>query len=144
MTTQDYIRINNERLAALSTPYDPIAGDSTDTRRVPCTIPGTDRTAYIPLSMASDPRLDVATSIATFEKLRVIHDFEFWCARCVIVRDKLTGADIPFVLNRPQRRLVAALESMRLASKPIRIIMLKARQWGGSTYYYLLIYLNSL
>lgn len=133
MTTQDYIRINNERLAALSTSYDPIAGDSTDTRRVPCTIPGTDRTAYIPLSMASDPRLDVATSIATFEKLRVIHDFEFWCARCVIVRDKLTGADIPFVLNRPQRRLVAALESMRLASKPIRIIMLKARQWGGST-----------
>ena len=43
----NYLKINRERLAALSIPYDPIAGDSLDHNRVPHTIPGTDRTAYI-------------------------------------------------------------------------------------------------
>lgn len=38
-----------------------------------------------------------------------------------------------FKLTRPQRRFVARLEELRLAGKPIRIILLKARQWGGST-----------
>ena len=38
-----------------------------------------------------------------------------------------------FVLNRPQRKLVNALEAMRREGRPIRLILLKARQWGGST-----------
>ena len=38
-----------------------------------------------------------------------------------------------FRLNRPQRKLVEKLESMRLAGRPIRLLLLKARQWGGST-----------
>ncbi|MBQ8772893.1 MAG: hypothetical protein IJZ17_00225, partial [Muribaculaceae bacterium] len=48
-------------------------------------------------------------------------------------RDKLSGKNIPFSLNRPQRRVLAVLESQRLAQKPLRLILLKARQWGGST-----------
>ena len=40
---------------------------------------------------------------------------------------------MPFVLNRPQRKFVECLEKMRLDGKPIRLILLKARQWGGST-----------
>lgn len=60
-------------------------------------------------------------------------DFERWCRECVTVTDKLTGAYVPFQLNAPQRRVAALMERERRAGRPIRIIMLKARQWGGST-----------
>lgn len=60
-------------------------------------------------------------------------NFVLWAERCVRISDKLTGASVPFVLNRPQRKVLARLEAMRRAGKPIRLIMLKSRQWGGST-----------
>ncbi len=60
-------------------------------------------------------------------------DFERWCAECVTVSDKITGEPVPFILNNPQRRLLGELERQRLSGRPIRIILLKARQWGGST-----------
>lgn len=60
-------------------------------------------------------------------------DFEGWCRDCVIIEDKLTGAHVPFVLNGPQRRVAGILEKQRRAGQPIRLILLKARQWGGST-----------
>lgn len=66
-------------------------------------------------------------------KERIRYDFEFWAAMFIKIKDKLGQEDIPFILNRPQRRFLALLEAQRLAQKPIRIIMLKARQWGGST-----------
>ena len=67
------------------------------------------------------------------ERRRIREDFEFWCARCVTIKDKMSGRNVPFVLNRPQRRLVGVMEGQRLAGKPVRVILLKARQWGGST-----------
>lgn len=39
----------------------------------------------------------------------------------------------PFILNYPQRIVLEMLEEMRLKGEPIRLIILKARQWGGST-----------
>lgn len=66
-------------------------------------------------------------------KLRDQYDFEFWAASWTTIQDKETAKDIPFKLNRGQRKLLKELESMRRAGKPIRIILLKARQWGGST-----------
>ena len=66
-------------------------------------------------------------------KERIRYDFEFWAAMFIKIKDKLGQEDIPFILNRPQRRFLAMLEEQRTALKPIRIIMLKARQWGGST-----------
>ncbi|MCM1320093.1 MAG: hypothetical protein NC217_06885 [Muribaculaceae bacterium] len=62
-----------------------------------------------------------------------IDNFSQWCRECVTITDKLTGAPVPFVLNAPQRRLAEAMERQRRAGQPIRIILLKARQWGGST-----------
>ena len=59
--------------------------------------------------------------------------FEHWAATKVRIKPKGGGQPIPFILNRPQRRLVKALEAMRTANLPIRLILLKARQWGGST-----------
>lgn len=60
-------------------------------------------------------------------------DFQFWAATCVKIKDKISGRLVPFVLNRAQRRVLDILERQRLAGEPMRLIMLKARQWGGST-----------
>lgn len=49
------------------------------------------------------------------------------------IQDKMSGQMRPFSLNYPQRLVLEKLETMRRARKPIRLIILKARQWGGST-----------
>ncbi len=66
-------------------------------------------------------------------KERIRHDFEFWAAMFIRIKDKMGTDDIPFILNRPQRRYLNLLEQQRTTDQPIRVIMLKARQWGGST-----------
>lgn len=66
-------------------------------------------------------------------ELRFDHDFEFWAFSTVKIQDKDTKLSIPFTLNLGQRTLLSKLEAMRLAGQPIRTILLKARQWGGST-----------
>lgn len=65
--------------------------------------------------------------------MRCKYDFCFWAAMLAFISNKGAGDVVPFVLNRPQRRLIDKFERLRLAAKPIRIILLKARQWGGST-----------
>ena len=64
---------------------------------------------------------------------KYMNDFEKWCRDCVTITDKESGEEIPFLLNAPQRRVLGELEAMRSSGRPIRMIMLKARQWGGST-----------
>lgn len=64
---------------------------------------------------------------------RCRHDFAFWAITCATIKNKDGGPDIHFRLNRPQVKVLAMLEKMRLENKPIRMIILKARQWGGST-----------
>jgi hypothetical protein len=71
--------------------------------------------------------------LKSFTDLRFKYDFEFWCYTTVKIQDKESKLIIPFKLNRPQRRVLGRLERMRLAGMPIRAIILKARQWGGST-----------
>lgn len=44
------------------------------------------------------------------------------------------GGVTPFVLNEPQRRLDRIIEERRAAGRPVRLIILKARQMGMSTY----------
>ncbi|MGM9861539.1 MAG: terminase [Muribaculaceae bacterium] len=69
----------------------------------------------------------------TFIRLRYRYDFAFWAASTVWIHNKDAGNDVLFRLRYPQRLLVARFEEKRLANKPIRIVLLKARQWGGST-----------
>lgn len=71
--------------------------------------------------------------IDKFFRIRYKHDFAFWCWMLVKIHPKGSGDDIPFRLNRAQRRLIERFENMRKKGKPIRLILLKARQWGGST-----------
>lgn len=71
--------------------------------------------------------------IEQFVRIRCRYDFAFWAAVFVYIKRKGGGEDILFRLSRPQRRFVEKLERLRKAGKPIRIVLLKARQWGGST-----------
>lgn len=73
---------------------------------------------------------------------RYFSDFGLWARECVQIYDKGTGAPVPFVLNAPQRMLLSAMEEQRTRGLPVRIILLKSRQWGGSTHCHLLIYLE--
>lgn len=65
--------------------------------------------------------------------LRIIYDFEYWCALCVKIQDKTTKRMVPFILRSPQLKLLKVLLTELWAGRPVRVILLKARQWGGST-----------
>lgn len=71
--------------------------------------------------------------ISQFVRIRNRFDFPFWAATFVYIKNKGGGEDVLFRLTRPQRKFVERIEKRRKASKPIRIVLLKARQWGGST-----------
>lgn len=62
------------------------------------------------------------------------YDFCYWAYICVKIKPKEGGEMIPFKLNYAQIILLCLFESKRTLSEPIRIILLKARQWGGSTF----------
>jgi len=66
-------------------------------------------------------------------KLRQKHDFEYWAYCNIKIQHKETGLYVNFKLRAAQRKLLEKLEKMRLNNEPIRLILLKARQWGGST-----------
>ena len=71
--------------------------------------------------------------LADIMNLRMQYDYEFWAATCYTIQDKLSKKDIHLIHNRGQRKLTHAFEMQRRIRKPIRVIVVKARQWGGST-----------
>lgn len=127
MDITQIIEENNRRKALLPPPADPETGRGCVGPRIPVAIDG--KTLYLPESLAAS----TLPMLASTPSLRFCHDFEYWAWKCVRIRHKLTGELVPFVLNAPQRRVLEVLEKDRLAGKPLRVILLKARQWGGST-----------
>lgn len=125
---------NDRRLAAAVDGYDPVRGIGAHGDRVEVDTPveGLPR-ARVPRAMLDDPKYAVATTSLTWRQLRCRYDFEYWCALCVRIKPKDGYRLAPLVLNRGQRKVLAVLEADRLASRPIRVIVLKARQWGCST-----------
>ncbi len=80
------------------------------------------------------PNDDDYTKVSrTLIRLRFKHDFPFWAATLVKIKNKGAGGDVLFRLRYPQRLLVSRFEDKRRDNKPIRLVLLKARQWGGST-----------
>lgn len=128
---QSILEENARRNALERLAPDPITGDENDDTRRAFTLEG--KTYFIPVEMLADERLAAVGCYHDFARLRFRYDFPFWAATCVVITDKMTARDLPFRLNRPQRRLVSLLERERRAGRPLRLIMLKARQWGGST-----------
>ena len=66
-------------------------------------------------------------------RIRFKEDPEFAMYMNDKIVSKQTGELVPFRLNYPQRRLLKLFEDLRHAGEPIRVVILKARQWGGST-----------
>lgn len=85
------------------------------------------------LGIPSDDENLRQSVIDHFVRLRMRYDFPFWAYTFVWIHPKGGGDDVRFRLNHPQRKLVGIYESLRKKHMPIRIILLKARQWGGST-----------
>ena len=71
--------------------------------------------------------------VSSFLRTWAKYDFFFFCYAYARIKNKEGGEDIPFKLRPPQVKLANRFEAQRLAGKPIRVILLKARQWGGST-----------
>lgn len=154
---------NQRRLDCVYSPFNPISGLGSIGRRFKCVIDDFPiSTQWLPTSMKDIPlvrklieagsiknfisnslhisydsdedfRTDRLKVIDQFVRLRCRHDFPFWAATFVYIKCKGGGGDVLFRLTQPQRRYVEMLENCRLNSEPIRIVMLKARQWGGST-----------
>ena len=152
------LKENDKRNADVYQKFDPISGIGSIGERVEVRIDGFPlETQCIPVEMLSIPlvkllikcgsiikflteELEVEYSeedrlkvIEQFVRLRCRYDFAFWAALYVYIKNKGGGDDVLFRLTRPQRKFVERLEKLRKANKPIRIVLLKARQWGGST-----------
>ena len=161
MTADNYdvkemIRTDRERKNKYFRIYDPVRGDKDGevVPRVPFTMDGQEY--FVPAEMMSDPfvkayvkykgasgLLQATGQYDTEEnrrlimenlfRLRLKYDFEFSAATEDKIQDKETKKFIPLILNEGQRILVGEYERQRLAGVPIRVLLVKARQWGGST-----------
>jgi hypothetical protein len=63
----------------------------------------------------------------------IARNFYLYCERNLMIKDKDTGAIIPLVFNWGQQRLVEQSLEDLVDGKPVRYIILKARQMGIST-----------
>ena len=135
MTTETRLLLDSLRRFFDCQNANPVTGEGCTGRRSRVKTPVSDLPwAYVPLSMLQAPEYPlVENDEVAWKRLRCRHDFEYWAVTCAVIKDKSEGGDIPFILNAPQRRVLALLEDDRLAGRPIRLILLKARQWGGST-----------
>ena len=86
--------------------------------------------SYLGLEYTHDLHEEVSKKIIN---IRIKYDFCFWAIFFAHIKDKEGEKYIPFKLNAGQRKLLKEMESQRTGGSPIRIILLKARQWGGST-----------
>ena len=141
---------NEIRVKRLFAPYNPLTGEGSPIERVRLYFTP-DSYVLIPAYMAATPTvaaiiaaggvgcyataegIDLGTMYGTVHRLRAVYDFEFWCISCVKIFDKTSGRLVPFKLRRAQLKLVRILLCDLFTGKPVRIVLLKARQWGGST-----------
>lgn len=154
---QDILNENRRRNEAMNALFNPETGEGSVGERVAVEITDasdTPRTWYLPREMCHDPYVAQVMRLGSLEvaerhfsphyhplqqardrfcRIRCRYDFAYWAWRFVKIKPKAGGEDVPLRLNRPQRRLVALFEEMRREGQPIRVIVLKARQWGGST-----------
>lgn len=85
---------------------------------------------YEVIYSSTDP---VQSLLSAFNDERLDADFEYWSAVCAKIKPKKGGDFIPFYLNYPQRLLFKELDEMMSNLLPIFFILLKSRQFGGST-----------
>lgn len=149
----DILKENERRRKNLFPKYDPYTGEGSPIKRKLIEIPSLGFKAWLPEEMFTQPFFrsliaanslqeiidtypDINSNIDIINALnteRFICDFEFWAVLTITIHDKDSLKAIPFVLRPAQRKVLAELERLRTSGVPIYIILLKARQWGGST-----------
>jgi len=157
MTVESIVDTNARRMAALDAEYNPIIGTGSPVDRMAVPV-HEDRTLHVPETMRPTPVVqqilqagslyeharqhgrDPEEHALEFQLYRVQYDFEYWAATATTIElDAETRAETgrdhaPLVLNRAQRLYWKTLyEQLVEQERPVRIILLKARQWGGST-----------
>ena len=148
---------NEKRKRTLYAAFDPLTGEGSLLERTQVKINETD-TVFVPAPMlkhniikkllkyksvydfCQKESVDATATVEVFNIIREKYDFEYYCFVNIKIFDKTTSGLIPFKLNRAQRKVLVTLEKQRNENKPIRIKLLKARQWGGSTL--IQIYMN--
>ena len=161
-TYREILEENERRLVPLRAGYDPVTGEGLQELigevRVRLEIPDfAIPVQWVPEPMMKNPLVKAvvkAGSIAKYietkkwkygvpdhleierrlRRIRHTHDFCHWAYFCIRIRDKTGGGIIRFKLNYPQLLVLQRCEQMRAEGIPIDIIILKARQWGGSTF----------
>lgn len=137
MTLERLVEENSRRNLEerLAEEYDPLhgIGCAYAAERVRVASRFTDGVEYVPPEMLEDADWRRVDSRQDWMRLRIRYDFEYWAAVCARIKHKNRAEIVPFVLNRGQRRVVEALEADRRAGRPMRMIVLKARQWGCTT-----------
>ena len=159
-TAQRMVEQNKHRYDELFFDYDPLTGEGAPGRRREIVIDdlymGEEARLWLPIDMYSvgmiywleklgsreelcyylyggyDEELRDAV-VTSFLRTWAKYDFYFFAYAYARIKNKEGGDDIPFKLRPPQIKLTTRFETQRLAGKPIRVILLKARQWGGST-----------
>lgn len=157
----DILKENDLRNSRITTPFNPIRGEGCGGKRIKLMITADGQSVMIPAEMENEKTVEFIRAHGSVEetarhllpgeptpeeldsamngicdalcRIWIHYDFPFWAASYVKIKRKGGGDDVSFMLNRPQRRLVEKFEEMRRDNRPIRLILLKARQWGGST-----------
>lgn len=148
---------NEKRWKTIKADYNPITGEGLPGNRVKLVIPDfAIPIQYVPERMMKNRLVHEilqSGSISQFlkdhpddDKIKTPHDvelhlrrirhkydFPFWAYFCIKIKAK-TGGRVRFRLNYPQLLVFMECEKLREAGAPIDIIIVKARQWGGSTF----------
>ncbi|WP_301186917.1 terminase [uncultured Alistipes sp.] len=159
-SVSEVLKENERRKAIINAPFNPVTGLGSLGKRAVFEVADFPiRKQWIPVPMLAVPmvrrlrelgsldefirrELDVDPDPQTrtrvvdqFTRIRCRFDFPFWAAVFVYIKNKILDGppEVLFRLSYPQRKFVAELENFRLSHKPIRLVLLKARQWGGST-----------
>ena len=156
------LKENEKRIREINTPFNPIKGEGCGDKRFLLFLPDFPiQRQQLPVSMKKIPLVKMLIELGSckavieelhkdidepynleeeleqlveqFTRIRMKHDPFFFFATFIYIKPKGGGLPFRFVLRRPQRRLLRWLEERRKKNRPIRLILLKARQWGGST-----------
>ena len=158
---KEILEEDKRRLQSLLATYRPITGENAPGLRFECVI--TDflkgKKLWLPVEMLKEKKFCAIIKCGSIEafcdkympdfdqekardavfryliRLRCKHDFYFFAYAYARIKNKDGGEDIPFLLRNAQIKLAKVFEQLRLHSQYhyIRVILLKCRQWGGST-----------
>lgn len=156
---EEILIVNQKRLDVLQKKYNPFTGQDAPGMRFEAVVEDFNdgNTLFLPVEMLKEPFIVALLNCRSFQayiakylpdgdyitqretilryfiRLRCKHDFYFFAYVYARIKNKEGGPDIPFYLRPAQVKLVKTFEKLRKKSLAILVLLLKCRQWGGST-----------